>query len=256
MGRAIAKGLIDSYAIHAKDLILADRHLRGLASLEKKGAILAKDNIKACDNAGIIILAVKPQILPEVLAEINDTVHAKKLIISVIAGASIKEIQKGLNKDQPIIRAMPNLGAEVLESMTGWAVSKEVNTSHLIYAKKIFTSIGLDIKLKKEDEIDKITAISGAGPAYFLYLAELLEAQAIKLGFREQDARGLARQTLIATAKVLDEAGQKVKEMREKVTSKGGITEAALEELKNPEFKKIFGNAIQAALRRAEEIGK
>ncbi len=255
MGQAIAHCLLKKESIQAKNLSLTDKSLSKLKGFQKLGALVESDNKKACQKADIIILAIKPQILVSILKEIKESVQEDQLIISIAAGISINKIKSILSKKQAIARVMPNLCAQVGESMSGWVKSKEVIQEQIKSIKIILNSIGEEIQLNKEDDIDKITAISGSGPAYVFYLAELLEKSAINIGLKKREAQILAKQTLIGTAKFLENLSESAQNLRRKVTSKGGTTEAAFKKIDNSRFEQIFCTAIKAAYERAKELG-
>jgi pyrroline-5-carboxylate reductase len=151
---------------------------------------------------------------------------------------------------------MPNLGAQLGQSMSVWVKNEFVNIDQIQQVKSILNSIGKEIEVQTEDEIDKATAISGSGPAYIFYLLEVLEDSAKKLGFSDEVARSLARQTLIGSTEVIVSSDKSAKVLREQVTSKGGTTESAFKEFRRRGLGAIFGRGINAAYKRAIELGK
>lgn len=254
MGQAIAHSLLQKKVIKPQNLILTDIQSTKLLKFVKLNVTVEKNNRKACDKSDIIILAIKPQALVGVLKEIKESINQKQLIISIAAGISINSIKNILGKRQPVSRIMPNLCAQIGESMSGWTKSRDVNQVQTKLIKIILNSIGKEIFVKDEDDIDKITAISGSGPAYVFYLAELLENSAIKLGIPSKDAQILARHTLIGSAGLLKVSKDSAKIYRNKVTSKGGTTEAAFKKIKNSDLEQVFYKAIKAAYIRAKEL--
>jgi len=240
MGQAIAQGLLSNKIIAQNQLFLTNSKTR--------------NNHDAVKKADVIILAVKPQVSHGILQEIKDGVK-DQLIISIMAGISIHTIQQALGK-KAIVRVMPNLGAKVGLSMSVWVKSKEVTKNQKTVVKDILNAIGQELEVDGEEKINIATAISGSGPAYFFYFTELLEQEAIKLGFSQKDAQLLAVQTLQGSAELLRHSKLSTNTLRLHVTSKGGTTEAAFEEFAKNNFDKIFQEGVQAAKKRAEELNR
>lgn len=253
-GKIIALALLRERFVSDANLILSNP-----SPIDKKDFLswniqFTTDNKEAVKNVDVIILAVRPQVIRTVLQEIKDVVSTKQLIISVAAGIEIKTIKKFLGNNQPVVRTMPNLCAKVLASVSCWVKSKEVSKDKSVIAKKILQTFGQEIPLSDEKLLNKITAISGNGPAYFFYLIELLEDTAVKIGIERDLAQKVTLQTFLGTAKLLAHSQQTPKALREEVTSKGGTTEAALSVFNRSGFDKIFMQAIQAAYKRAKEL--
>lgn len=202
--------------------------------------------------ADVIIFAVKPQDFENCCKDISVD-FSKKLVISIMAGLTIKKI-KAQSKATKIVRSMPNLPLQVDAGITAWLATKEVKEKVLI--RKIFSCFGEEIEVKKESDLDKITALSGSGPAYFFYLCEILAEQAQQMGFSKKDSEKIANTTFIGSAKLLDATQKSAKEFREAVTSKGGTTEAALKHLQKEGLSNIFKSAINAAEKRSKELSK
>lgn len=237
MGGAIARALVKT--VGKKNLFLCDRE---------------EDPNKAIVSANIVILAIKPQSFDD----LADSIHVKldeKLVISIMAGVTIKKISEKLDAKK-IIRSMPNLGIQVKAGVIGWMAAPKVTAQEKQEAHKIFSALGLSIEVKKESLLDAFTALSGSGPAYFFYLCELLAKKAIKLGFSEKDANLVAEATLIGSAKLLEIGGKSAGEWRAAVTSKKGTTEAALNHLKTHHWNEIFWGGIEAARKRTEELNQ
>lgn len=209
-----------------------------------KGTDLKKELAKA----DVIILAVKPQSFHEIQVNLTG-----KLVISIMAGVSITKVSNQLNTDK-IVRSMPNLPLQISEGLTGWIATKEVKNKKLI--KEIFNCFGQEIEVARESDLDKITALSGSGPAYFFYLCELMQEKAEQLGFTKQQAKKIAEQTFIGSAKLLETSNLSAQEFRQAVTSKGGTTEAALQTMISNKMHKIFQSAIDASKNRCKELNQ
>lgn len=254
MGKAIAKGLLAKKIVASKNLFLTNIILEGLEEFSKQGVTVSKDNIAVVKSADIVLLTIKPQIMDVVLTEIKDVI-GEKLVISIAAGISIAHMQDFLG-DKKIVRVMPNLAAQVSESMSCWICSTQVNIAEKALAKEILTSIGKEIELSQESQIDIITPISGSGPAYVFLLAELLEKEAIAMGIDAKDAHLLALQTIVGSAEVLKNADKGFEELRLNVTSKGGVTQEVVQTFEEEKLREIFHKAIENGFNKSKQLNK
>ena len=193
-------------------------------------------------DADIIIFAVKPQDFQNIKIDLSE-----KLVISIMAGISIGKVKAQTSATQ-VVRSMPNLPLQVQAGLTGWFATPEVEKD---IVSQIFQAFGQEIEVENESDLDKITALSGSGPAYFFYLTELLQSKAEALGFTSDQAKTIANQTFIGAAKLLKSSDKTAKEFREAVTSKGGTTEAALNTL---DIQENFNAAIDAAQQKSKEL--
>lgn len=201
-------------------------------------------------RADILFLAIKPQQLDS-LECVN---FRGSLIISIMAGVSIKKIQKKF-PEKTVVRAMPNLGQFTGNGMTGIYFPENTTETERSIVLDIFEAGGKVITLEEESQINAVTAISGSGPAYYFYFTEGLINAAIKLGLTEEQARMLARQTLLGSANILEKnPDDSTKLWRKRVTSKGGTTAAALDSFQSNNLENIIEEAAKAALKRAEEL--
>lgn len=223
---------------------------------EKHKIIVEIDNnylVKYCD---IIILAVKPQDLENVLRqEVCCGISEEKLLISIAAGITTKYIESIVGDNMPVIRAMPNMPAVIGEAVTAICAGSGAAKRDMELARKIFSTIG-DVVEVEEKHMDAVTAISGSGPAYFFYFIEALAEAAVKLGLDEKTAKELAVKTAIGSSKLLDALKEHPELLRKKVTSKGGTTEAALKVFDDKKLKKIIEEAAAAACSRSKELSK
>ena len=214
------------------------------------------DNNEVVKFADVIILAVKPKDFESVLRqEVCCGLSEKKLFISIAAGITTKYIESAVGKDIPVIRAMPNMGAVIGEAMTSLSRGSAVSAENMDTAKGIFFLIGDVIELD-EKFADAVTAISGSGPAYFFYMIESLEKAAISLGLDSEVAAKLVLKTALGSAKLLRALKEEPSALINKVASKGGTTEAALNIFEKKRFKNIINDAVKAAYKRSKELSK
>lgn len=216
------------------------------------GCEKSDDVNKKIEAADIIIVAVKPQDFDVLVASVTVDL-SQKLIISIMAGVAIDSIAQKLHTKR-IIRSMPNLGAAHGEGVTGWIASQACSPEDKKVAEQIFCALGHHFEFEDEMLIDRLSAISSAGPAYFFYLTQLLEEKAAEFGFKPDQAERLARYTFLSAAYVMENSGKTSSELVQAVASKGGITEQALLSMKENKFDEIFKNAVEAAKNRSEEL--
>ena len=218
--------------------------------------IVEIDNNAVVKYSDVIILAVKPKDFDSVLkGEVCCGLSNKKLLISIAAGITTKYIELAAGSDIPVIRAMPNMAAAVGEAMTALSRGSSVSDSQMETATEIFSLIG-DVVEVDEKFMDAVTAISGSGPAYFFYLIEALTEAAESLGLDRKTASRLILKTALGSAKLLEESKEDPADLRKKVASKGGTTEAAINIFEKKKFKGIVKDAVKAASKRSKELSR
>jgi pyrroline-5-carboxylate reductase len=213
----------------------------------------AADAIKGMDA---IVLAVKPQVLPMVLAEIQDLVTDQQLIISIVAGIPTSQIAAHLTSSPPIVRTMPNTPALIGLGITGMYARVNCTLAQRELSQNLMESAGEVVWLDKESLLDIVTAVSGSGPAYFYYLVECLGKAGTRLGLPADIASKLALHTAHGASVMAVQSDADVTTLRQQVTTKGGTTEAALEQLDAGHFEQLIDTAITAATRRGQELAE
>ena len=254
MGAAIAEGLIGLNAVEAGGVLAFDPSSERMAAAARAG-VAAFDSVGGLVGASdALVLAVKPQIMAKALEEVKPHLQPDTLVISIAAGISIKRIQAGLNAGTPVIRVMPNTPYLVHAGAAGIAASPECSDAQIFLAKEVFASMGV-AELVDESAMDAITALSGSGPAYFFYMVECLVEAAVAEGLDREMAERLAGQTLLGAGKLLGETGESAAALRQKVTSPGGTTEAALNAFRAQDLEGVVAKAVHAAVARSQELG-
>ncbi len=251
MGTIFLKAALETN--QGSEIIITDRSEEKLEEIHKEHpqVITSTDNVQAIKDADLIILAVKPQSFSELGKEIQGNINKDALVVSVMAGIGLEEIQNTLGTND-IVRTMPNLGARVGKSMTVWTCTDGVDRE---IVTKLLKSIGQELFVENEEMIDKATAVSGSGPGFFYHIMEEWTKATIDLGFSEAEAQ----QLLLATIDGANELWQKEKDasdLKSQVASKGGTTEAGLNILKESNIDQILQKTLQAALSRAKELSK
>jgi pyrroline-5-carboxylate reductase len=251
MAEAMIKGMT---AKGMKDIMVSEPRAERRQHLEKMYRIkTSESNSEIASSCGIIILAVKPQNMDAVLKEIGPNITEEKTVVSIAAGITLSFLSS-LLKTKRLLRVMPNTPALIQEGMTVMSLCECFADRDISIIKEIFMSIGRVITLP-EKYMDVVTAISGSGPAFIAQFMETMIDAGEKMGLNRDTASELALQTLSGTAKLLD-TGMSPENLREMVTSPGGTTEAGLETLKKRDFQDAVISAIDAATKRARELGK
>ena len=213
-----------------------------------------KQAADAIEDMDAIVLAVKPQVLPHVLEEIGSLVTSKQLVISIVAGIPTSQIAAQLKFNPPIIRTMPNTPALIGLGITGMYARVNCNLAQRELTQNLMESAGEVVWLDKESLLDVVTAVSGSGPAYFYYLIESLRNAGTRLGLPADVAAKLALHTAYGASTLAVQSDVDVTELRQRVTTKGGTTEAALEQLRAGHFEQLIDSAITAATERGPEL--
>ncbi len=250
MGEALVRGLYKTHSV-----VVVDPSTPRIMLLKKKYDVeVSEIEILVPDkSANIIILAVKPQDMEGVLKRYTQT--DGKLFISIAAGLTTKFFEKRLGGKVRVVRAMPNLPALINEGITGICAGKYATRADLKTSQRILSTIGKTVVVK-EAMMDVVTAVSGSGPAYvFLFVEQWINA-AVKLGFDPVQARRLVYRTLLGSAHLLEQSPLDAGELRAKVTSKGGTTQAAMDVFSKGKFDQLIYKALLAAKKRAKELAK
>ncbi|MCS6807575.1 MAG: pyrroline-5-carboxylate reductase [Bacteroidota bacterium] len=252
LGVAIAQGLIASGLLSPRQITITRRRIELLSDLAKQGIVVTADNIHALRASSIIILAVQPQQLNEVLAEICTEIDAgRHVIISVVSGASIAEITKRLGKTIPVVRAMPNTAIAIRESMTCLAAEAD-HRAALNIAQQIFNTVGATI-LIREEQMTAATALCACGIAFFLRAIRAASQGGIEIGFHADEAIKMAAQTARGAASLLLSGSHPESEI-DKVTTPRGCTIAGLNEMEHQGFSSALIRGITTASDKATHL--
>ena len=255
MGWAIIKGLIEYSGVQPEFLSVYDIAKEKIDAIKSQYDVtISTDNKDILSRSKIIILCIKPQDVDNVLKDIRGLVKKDMLIISILAGISIRKIEDAFALDVPVIRAMPNTPALVGEGMTAICGGRHIKDGHIESALNIFNSVGKTVVVK-EEYLDIVTGLSGSGPAYVFVIAEALADGGVKLGLPRDVADTLAAQTLLGSAKLLIETSEHPGVLKDKVTSPGGTTAAGLFVLEQGGVRASIISAVEAATNRARKLG-
>ena len=256
IAEALVSGLLQCQVAQPSQIFATDISSERLRHFETRyGVRVGSNNVEAVQEATIVILCVKPQVLEKVLAELKLSGRTRPLIISVAAGVPISRIQAGLKWKAPIIRVMPNTPSIVLEGATAITGGPGVSDQHLELGKSIFEAVG-KVVVVEESHIDTVTGLSGGGPAYVYVFIEALADGGVKMGLPRSVARVLAAQTVLGSAKMVLNSGEHPGTLKDCVASPGGTTIAGLHSLEEGKLRGTVINAVQSATQRSRELGQ
>lgn len=259
MGGAILQGLMRS-GLAASGVTVTNRttaKAAHLASLDGVTSIALEEhengNTDATASADIVLVGVKPTMVPDLLREIAGSLRPGTIVVSLAAGVTIATFEQILGSEIPVLRSMPNTPAVVGKAVTGLAAGTTATAEDTALVRRLFETCGAVVEVP-EDQIDALSTISGSGPAYVFLLIEELTKAAIGKGFDLAQARLMAEQTFIGAAALLEASGEDPAELRRRVTSPNGTTERAIAVLQGAHLDEVFADATDAALARAKEL--
>lgn len=253
MASAMIAGLL-ARGQAATDLCVIDITAAARERIEREFGVRAGSDHAAGADADVLVLAVKPQQLEALARELSPSLTAQ-LIFSIAAGVTTTSLQRWSGGYRKIVRAMPNTPAQIQAGLTGLYATPEVDQDGKAAAQTIAAAMGEFFWVDREETIDAVTALSGSGPAYVFYFIEAMQEAAERLGFDPDTARRISNQTFLGASLLANASADSAATLRERVTSKGGTTERALETLQSAAVKQHFVAAIEAAFARAVELG-
>ena len=255
MGEALIKGILHADLVPAANIYASDMDTAKLQALEKERNInTCTDNCASVINSDVVIIAVKPQIVPNVLKEIKNSIK-NQLILSIAAGVTIETYESALPRGTKVIRIMPNIAATVLEAASAISPGSAVSKEDIETAANIFNAIGRTVILP-EHLMDAVTGLSGSGPAYIFMVIEALADGGVYEGLDRKTAKILAAQTVLGAAKMVLEDGSHTAELKDMVTSPGGTTIRGLRVMEDRGVRIAMMDAVIEACERSRELGR
>ena len=261
MGTAILAGMIKN-GTKGSDVRVTTKTVASAEELAKKFGVTAfatdyqpNANSLAVEGADIVLVAVKPGYVVEVLEEVRGVISTDALVVSVAAGVEIKTMEDHLPSSVAVVRAMPNTPALIKLGLTGISIGERVSEEQLALAVSLFDAVGKTLVIP-EEQIDALSTISGSGPAYVFYFIEEFIKTAVSHGFSEEDAYLLVSQTFLGASQLLVQSHGDPAELRRQVTSPNGTTMKAVAVLQEGNLHDLFFKATSAALARAKEIAQ
>ncbi len=255
MGTAMIKGILAQGLTEPGQIRVSDPWPPRLEFLrETYGVHATGDNLEAIQDANIIVLSVKPQVLTKVGQQLHGNIRPSTLILSILAGSPISVLRRAMGHDR-IVRAMPNTPGQLGKGITVWTSTPAVTDKQKAYAEVILGALGEQLFMEEEGYLDMATALSGSGPGFiFLFIEALIDA-GVHMGFSRRDAGKLVIQTLEGSVALFKATSEHPAELKNQVTSPGGTTAAGLYELEKGGLRTVLSRAIFAAYRRSQELG-
>jgi pyrroline-5-carboxylate reductase len=256
MATAMVKGLTRSGLYTPDQLLASDPDESKIRAISETFGLKGSANNQALvSDCAIIVLAIKPQVIREVLEEIKEDVRDDHLVISIAAGIPIKLIQAFIGPGIPVIRVMPNTPALIQKGISALAPGKAATPDHVDTAKVIFDAVGETV-IVQEEMMDAVTALSGSGPGFLYRIMECFVEAGVLLGFDTEISRRLVIQTFLGATQLAGESGKTLSELREMVTSPGGTTEAGLAVFAGKDLEGLIQEVLEAAHQRGVELGE
>jgi pyrroline-5-carboxylate reductase len=257
MAEHLLSGLIASGQATSENITCSDVRTQRLQELQNRyGIRTTSDNRSVIQSSAIVIYAVKPQIMAEVLKETAGVLDMSKLVISIAAGVPLTAIQSVVDKELRLIRAMPNLCVSVREGATAITAGPLVEAEDIDRAKAIFDAVGRCVFIKENHLLDAVTGLSGSGPGYVFMIIEALADAGVNMGLSRPEALELSAQTLLGAARMVLSSDAHPAQLKDMVTSPGGTTIAGLHALEKGGLRAVLMDAIEAATRRSEALGQ
>jgi pyrroline-5-carboxylate reductase len=253
MGEAMIRCLLATKVTAPEDMVVSDISPVRRELLHREYGVRALlENREAIQDADLVILAVKPQNLAHVMDDIKG-LGPKQLVLSIVSGATLSSLRRGLDHSY-VIRAMPNMPAQIGEGMTVWTATSETGPNQRKLAQTVLAALGKEIYVAEEKYLNMATAVSGSGPAYvFLFIEGLIDA-GVHIGLPRDIARELVMQTALGSIHTIEKTGRHPADLRNAVTSPGGTTTEALLELERGRFRAVLLQAVAAAHKKAENL--
>ncbi len=254
MGETLLSGLIRA-GRHPETLLVVEKRPERVAELEERYGVEVVDTVGAARRADTLALVVKPQDMGDLLEELSPHVRPGQLVVSLAAGITSAYIESRLPEGVAVVRVMPNTPALVDEGMAAISAGSHCDEEHLLEAESLLASTGKVLRVPEKQQ-DAVTAISGSGPAYLFFVVEAMIEAGVHLGLPRSTSTELVVQTVVGSAKLLRETGEHPTVLRERVTSPGGTTAAAVRELEDHKVRAAFLTALEAARDRPRALAE
>jgi pyrroline-5-carboxylate reductase len=256
MAGALIRGMLASQRVAPEQIRASDLREERLSELEAEyGIVTHLENRELIEWANLIVLAVKPQVIDRVLDSAASHFRPGTLVVSIAAGVPIRALESRLPDSVRVVRAMPNTAAIALAGATGIAPGSRATEADIVATRSLFDATGRSVVLD-ESLIDAVTGLSGSGPAYVMLMIEALADGGVKVGLHRDTALLLAAQTVFGSAKLLLDTGEHPGRLKDMVTSPGGTAIAGLHTLESGGLRRTLIDAVEAATRRAQELGE
>ena len=255
MGEAMIKGIVAQGLVQPVQVIASDPVAARREQMRTQFGVSTTDtNLSAVQDADVVVLSVKPQVLGKVLAELNGKVPAAALVLSIVAGAPVHILSDGLAHDR-IVRTMPNTPAQVGKGVTVWVATPAVTAAQRLQTQAILSALGEQVMVEDEGYLDMATGLSGSGPGYVFLIIEAMIDAGVQIGFSRADAQKMVLQTIEGSVALVRTTGLHPAELKNRVTSPAGTTAAGLYELEQSGLRAAILRAVEAAYHRSQALG-
>jgi pyrroline-5-carboxylate reductase len=255
MAEAMIRGLLEKHLVPPSHVAVTGPRRERRAELQKQfGVRTLASNADAARDAHVVVLSVKPQVLPAVMHELHGKLRDEQLVLSIVAGATLRSLRVGL-AHKAIVRSMPNTPAQIGLGVTVWTATPDVDPVQRALATVILGALGEVVHAEVEEDVDRATALSGTGPSYVFLLMEALVDAGVHLGFSRRVSEELVLRTVEGSAAFARQSGRHLAELRNQVTSPGGTSASALYELEKGALRTVLSRAVYAAYQRTRELG-
>jgi pyrroline-5-carboxylate reductase len=255
MAEAMIRGLLEKHLVPPSHVAVTGPRRERRADLAKQFGIRGiASNAEAARDAHVVVLSVKPQVLPAVMRDLAGKLRDDQLVLSIVAGATLRSLRHGL-AHKAIVRSMPNTPAQIGLGVTVWTATPDVSADQRELARVILGAFGEVLHAEVEEDVDRATALSGTGPSYVFLLMEALVDAGVHLGFSRRVAEELVLRTVEGSAAFARQSGRHLAELRNQVTSPGGTSASALYELEKGALRTVLSRAVYAAFQRTRELG-
>ncbi|XP_022330294.1 uncharacterized protein LOC111128753 [Crassostrea virginica] len=255
MAQALSRGFISKGIVKPQKMMASDTSQEILETMKKQGITTTNCNIELVERCDLVVMAVKPHLVSDILQEISDFFTNEKMFVSIAAGVPLEILETNLPHDARVLRAMPNTACLVHAGATVIAPGKAVRKGDASLVQKLFQTVGL-CYVGSEDHLDAVTGLSGSGPAYAFATIESLADGGVKMGLPRDMATKLAAQTLLGAAKMVLDSGKHPGQLKDEVCSPGGTTITAMHELERGGFRGTIMDAVEASALKAKEMGE
>ncbi|HEX77426.1 MAG TPA: pyrroline-5-carboxylate reductase [Dehalococcoidia bacterium] len=256
MGTAFVQGILRQGLLSPQDIRVHDLVAERCHRLaQEHGVAVAESNLKASEGAEVVILAIKPQNLAEVMAELRGKLDPEQVALSIVAGARMETLRSGLGHDK-VVRAMPNTPGQIGQGITIWTATDRVTDGDKQRVGAILGALGQQLFVDDEKYLDMATAVSGSGPAFILLVMEAMIDTAVHLGVPRDMATRMVVETFLGTACLVQQTGRHPVELRNMVTTPGGTAAEGLYQLESGGLRAIIARAIVAAYERSKGLGR
>ena len=254
MAESIVAGLLNEGIVHSDQLVASHpREDRRVQLSAKYGIEVVESNAAAIAGADLVVLTIKPQMMPSVMADLADVLQPDQTVISIAAGTTIAQMHKGLRHDA-IVRVMPNTPAQIGEGMAVWYAVPEVGASAREKVRLALGALGMELEVEQEKYVDMATALSGTGPTYVFLMMEALIDAGVHMGFPRRIAEQIVMQTVGGSVSYARESGKHLAELRNMVTSPGGTSAEAIYQMEKGGLRTILSKSVHAAYKRTKSL--